>query len=102
MNCEETRFHIIGKDRFRVVHCATQGTSFTQLMVADAMKLPAHKIIVKVFIVYGFPGMFVISDKTSWRRVRRKSEQRFVDRVHGCCGCEEVEPSGLWISVERG
>uniref|UniRef100_A0A1I7T580 Xanthine dehydrogenase n=1 Tax=Caenorhabditis tropicalis TaxID=1561998 RepID=A0A1I7T580_9PELO len=30
-----------------VVHCATQGTSFTQLMVAEAMKIPAHKVIVK-------------------------------------------------------
>ncbi|KAF1750615.1 hypothetical protein GCK72_017166 [Caenorhabditis remanei] len=30
-----------------VVHCSTQGTSFTQLMVAEFMKVPAHKVIVK-------------------------------------------------------
>lgn len=30
-----------------IVHCSTQGTSFTQLMVAEAMKVPAHKVIVK-------------------------------------------------------
>ncbi|EFO87051.1 hypothetical protein CRE_19396 [Caenorhabditis remanei] len=30
-----------------VVHCSTQGTSFTQLMVAEVLKVPAHKVIVK-------------------------------------------------------
>ncbi|CAL2045675.1 unnamed protein product [Caenorhabditis brenneri] len=30
-----------------IVHCSTQGTSFTQLMVAEAMNIPAHKVIVK-------------------------------------------------------
>ncbi|CAI2354516.1 unnamed protein product [Caenorhabditis sp. 36 PRJEB53466] len=30
-----------------VVHCSTQGTSFTQLMVAETLNLPAHKIVVK-------------------------------------------------------
>ncbi|CAO4380410.1 unnamed protein product [Caenorhabditis nigoni] len=29
------------------IHCSTQGTCFTQLMVKEVMNLPAHKVIVK-------------------------------------------------------
>lgn len=38
---------IPGEGDESIVHCSTQGTSFTQLMVAETMKIPAHKIIVK-------------------------------------------------------
>uniref|UniRef100_A0A8R1ES50 FAD-binding PCMH-type domain-containing protein n=2 Tax=Caenorhabditis japonica TaxID=281687 RepID=A0A8R1ES50_CAEJA len=36
-----------------IVHCSTQGTSFTQLMLAECVNLPAHKIIVKVGLLPG-------------------------------------------------
>ncbi|CAB3398476.1 unnamed protein product [Caenorhabditis bovis] len=38
---------IPGEDNEFVVHCSTQGTGFTQVMMAKALNIPAHKIIVK-------------------------------------------------------
>ncbi|EFO84357.1 hypothetical protein CRE_26880, partial [Caenorhabditis remanei] len=79
-----------------VVHCSTQGTSFTQLMVAEFMKVPAHKVIVKTKRLGGGFGGKV--NNASWIACMCSVVARKLNRPTYGFSQELM----TWLSLENG